>query len=104
MLSLGQAQAARLLLDVGAAPDAVDGAGSAPSHLAAAEGHAAVLGALAGAGAAVSAPNARGSTPLHLAAGQGGAEAVAAFRGEHQLHLFVSEAKAAALQARLAAE
>jgi hypothetical protein len=33
-----------------------------------------------------------------------GAEAVAAFRGEHQLHLFVSEAKAAALQARLAAE
>ena len=56
----------------------VDGAGNAPLHLAAGQGHAEVVTALAEGGAAVSAPNARGSTPLHLACGQGGAEAVRA--------------------------
>lgn len=65
------------LLAAGVPPDTVDGGGSTALHRAAANGHVAVIEALAAAGARLL-PNNAGSTPLHWAALNGQAAAAAA--------------------------
>ena len=69
----GQLEAAAVLLEHGAAPDAVAGNGSLlrPLHSAAAGGHAAIVGLLLERGADPNARQQGGYVPLHSAAGRG---------------------------------
>jgi uncharacterized protein len=66
----GSAEAARLLLDRGAAINATNEDGNTPLHLAALHGRAEVAAVLLDRNAAVNLKNKRGETPLKLAASQ----------------------------------
>ncbi len=74
----GDAEAARVLLDAGADPEAVTRVGRhTPLHVASTFGGASVVGSLLEAGSDANATTTTGATPLHFAATSGSAEAVA---------------------------
>jgi len=74
----GQREAARLLIEHGAAVEAADKAGNTPLHWAAVYNHAELVEWMVGRGAQPNPANQAGHTPLHLAARYGGAATVAA--------------------------